>query len=327
MIFDGWLDARDGETLARAWAALPKTKAIVGIRPPFVLGIQPLGAARLAAAWLQCSPERFAWFAIDDPENAAVPRPVFEERRAATRCFLEGAIDCTEADLGEHWRIREVIEGTRGVQLIKLGFEYGPMTREGGNGGSAMVVRLFDRSAARGVSFQLHSNDVYLMGEPVDLSPLDLFAHRVSYKLRWATLELAAVRGFIAQLTADLDAHFDTSAEWEGGVTRDEVLESVQYNFRTRRREFQFCAGPYAIELGENLDPDIVDDASGMFAVTVRGLPFGHQVSVRIALSYEPGKEAPPAWGVDGWIDFTLPLAQLEAAVARTAAIPGIELT
>lgn len=331
MSFDGWLDARDGETLARAWATLGATRTEVGAHSKFVLGIQPHGAAQLAAAWLGCSPERFAWFAmdrLDDEEARTSPAPVFAERRPVTRCFLDGAIDVSEPDCGENWQIREIIDGPRGVQFITVDYSYGPMTREGGNGGSAKVVRLFDRSTSRAVSLQLWSRDVYTIGAPVDLSPLDLFAHRVTYQLPWTEIDLDSVRGFVAQLTADLDAHFDTSAEWGGGVSVDKVLESEQYNFRTRRLEHRFQAGPYAIEFGQNLDPDDPDDEPSMIYAEVRGLPFGHQVNVRVSLAYEHDEhDVPPKWTVDGWIDFTLPLAQLDAAVARAAAVPGIQIT
>jgi hypothetical protein len=54
-----------------------------------------------------------------------------------------------------------------------------------------------------------------------------------------------------------------------------------------------------------------------MFGIRVHGLPWGHDVGIRIAL-------APPI--VDGWIDFRLPRAQLDAAIARLAQVPGIEL-
>lgn len=328
MSFDGWLDARDGETLARAWASLGATKVEMGVHPDMVLFFQPAGVAALAAAWLGCTPDRFAWFGkteLDDQKDLTLeldpgPEPTFQEGRMVTRCFLDGAVDVREA-CDEHFVLQEIREGARGVQLVTALYIIGPMTREGGNGGGARVLRLFDRSTGHGLSVQFPSREVYTIGGSFDLSPLDLFAHRVGYKLPWTTIELAAVRGFIAQLAADLDAHFDTSAEWEGGVTRDEVLVSYESNVRTRRRELRFASGPYAIELGENLDPDVVDAATSMCWVDVRGVSSGHRLGVRIALSGEPGE-----YPVDGWIDFRLPLAQLEAAVARAATIPGIKL-
>ena len=329
MSFDAWLDARDGETLARAWAALGATKVELGVHPDMVLFFQPAGVAALAAAWLGWTLDRFAWFGktdVDDQEDLTLaldpgPEPIFQEGRMVTRCFLDGAVDVRE-ECDEHFVVQEIREGARGVQVVIVLYASGPMAREGGLGDGARVLRLFDRSTGHGLSVQFPSREVYLIGGgSFDLSPLDLFAHRVSYKLPWTTIELAAVRGFIAQLAADLDAHFDTSAEWEGGVTLDEVLVSYESKLRTRRRELRFASGPYAIELGENLDPDVVDDATSMFWVDVRGLPSGHRIGVRIALSGEPGE-----YPVDGWIDFTLPLAQLEAAVARAATIPKIKL-
>lgn len=319
MSFEGWLDARDGDTLAREWGTLGVRGVELGVHPRFVLGIQPEAAALLAAAWLGCSVEQFSW--VIKEEGKALPErppPIFEVGREVARCFFDGEL-CTEADLSERWIIHEVREGARGIQFAVIDYFYGQQTRDGGGGGSATIVRLFDRNTGRGASVRLWSNEAFTIGE-IDLAPLDLFAHRVSYKLPQPKLELAAIRGFVAQLTADLDAHFDTSTEWEGGVTRDEILTSEEYNFKSRRRELVFRSGPYSIELGENLDADDPDDDSAMFWIVVRGLPAGHEVNIRIALSHEPD------FPIDGWIDFTLPLAQLEAAVARAAQVPGIQL-
>lgn len=320
MSFDGWLDARDSETVTHEWGTLGARRIQLGQAEPRYLAIQPEGAALLAATFLGCSPTAFAWFATDRAADA--PAPTFHQRSEVSRSFVDEAHDVTEAGCFEVWTIRESVVGSRGVHHITIDCTWGEQSREGGNGRSSTIVRVFDRSTQRAVSIPLHSTAVWVVGE-VDLSPLDLFSQRVSYKLRWTKLELAAVRGFIAQITADLDAHFDTSAEWDGEVTRDEVLESEQYDFRTRRRELRFASGGYAIELGENLDPDLADDPSGMFWVVVHGLPWGHEVNVRISLT---GDEPPTEWGVDGWIDLTLPRAQLEAAVARVAKIPGISV-
>jgi hypothetical protein len=322
--FGDWLDARDGEAVARAWSTLGATRVEVGRHPRFVLGIRPEGAALLAAAFLGGSPERFAWFAAERPqedEEDLRPPPTFAVDRTVPWCFLDGAVD-VKRECGETWVLREVIEGTRGLQFITLDHVWGEQTRDGsgGGGGSASVVRLFDRTTSNAVSLRLWSNDVWTIGSPIDLAPLDLFAHRASYKLRWARPEIDPVRGLLAQLTADLDAHFDTSTTWPGGVTEDLVIENREYNFRTRRRVQRFESGPYAIQLDESLDPD-GDDHAGLIFAVVNGLPWGHELKARICATRDP------VWGVDGWIDFTLPLAQLEAAVARLAAIPEIEVT
>ncbi|MBA3541752.1 MAG: hypothetical protein H0T79_19215, partial [Deltaproteobacteria bacterium] len=68
MSFTGWLEARDGDAVAREWATLGATRVEVGRHPRFPMGITPEGAALLASAFLGCSPERFAWFAAERPQ-------------------------------------------------------------------------------------------------------------------------------------------------------------------------------------------------------------------------------------------------------------------
>ena len=55
------------------------------------------------------------------------------------------------------------------------------MTREGGNGGGQTFVRVFDRSDRRAVAIRLYEDFVWTIGEPIDLSPLDLFGDRVEF--------------------------------------------------------------------------------------------------------------------------------------------------
>ncbi len=338
MSFSGWLDARDGKAVAREWATLDAKKSEIGQRDPHVWGIQPEGAALVAAAFLGCSPDRFKWFTaqppyLDDEEDddeeeggekverdplMKRPRPI-TSGGSVSRCFLDGALDFRQ-ECSERWEIREVIEGTRGVQHITLSYAWGEETREGGNGGSATVVRVFDRSTSRAMSIPLWSNAVWTIGEPFDLTPLDLFAQRTEYKLPWNDYTIDAVRGFLAQLTADLDAHFDVSATWPGGVVEDRIFESQKYNFRVRRRVFRFEAGDYAFDLTEHLGDVDAKAETGMIWAVVHGLPWGQEVNVRIT-----GTE--PAGAVEGWVDLTLPRAQLEATIARLAAIPGIVIT
>ncbi|MBA2540301.1 MAG: hypothetical protein H0V17_11740 [Deltaproteobacteria bacterium] len=317
MSFDGWLDARDSATVEREWATLGGRRIELGQSAPRYLAIKPEGAALLAAGFLGCSPDRFGWWATDRNRDPPWPPATFQEGRGVSRSFFDHELQVDEQDAHETFTIREVIEGTRGVQHITIDCSWGEMTREGGSGRSMTFVRVFDRSTQRAVSIPLYSTGVWMVGD-VDLSPLDLFAQRVEYKLAWKRHDTDAVRGFLAQLAADLDAHFDVSPSWPGGVIEDRVIESVEYNFRTRKRVQRFESAPFAIQLDENLDPDT--NEGGMMWATVQGLPWGHELNVRICNTDDP------VWGVDGWIDFTLPRAQLEAALARTAAIPGIQV-
>src|SRR5262249_45646471 len=154
----------------------------------------------------------------------------------------------------------------------------------------------FDRSTSRGVSVHVGSTKAWTIGEPTDLAPLDLFAQRTSFKLAWQRYDLDSLRGFLAQLAADLDAHFDTCTTWPGGVTADQIIDDRDYNVRIRRRVQRFESGPYAIELDELLDPDGKKE-TGWLTATVHGLPWGHSLRARI------DSTSHPVWGVSGWVD------------------------
>jgi hypothetical protein len=320
MSFDGWLDARDSATVEREWATLGAKKVQIGEWSPRTLSVRPEGVALLAASFLGCSPDRFAWFATEryaDPKTW--PAPTFEVGHQVSRSFLDHELDIRQEDCSEVWAIREAIDGSRGVQHITIDCSWGPMTREGGEGRSMTFVRVFDRSTSRAVSIPLWHPAVWMIGEPFDLVSLDLFAQRTDFKLPWKRYSPDSLRGFLAQLTADLDAHFDTSTTWPGGLTKDEIIDNREYNFRVRKRIYRFESAPFAIELDELLDPDGKEE-TGWLTVEVSGLPWGHEVSARIDSTKDP------VWGVSGWVDLTLPRAQLDATLARLAAIPGIQI-
>jgi len=319
MTFDGWIDARSSESVEREWATLGATPVEVGRGSSRALTIRPEGAALLAARFLGCSPERFAWWATDryrTPERW--PSPSFEARRQVSRSFLDHELDLHQHDCTESWAIRELSDGTRGVQHITLDCTWGEFVREGGEGRSITVIRVFDRGSRRAVSIPLHRSVVWVVGE-VDVSPLDLFAERASFKLRWRTYDLDSLRGFFARLTSDLDARLATCASWPGGLTKDEVIDNREYGFRVRRRVHRFESAPLSIEFDELIDPDGKRD-TGSLTVKLSGLPWGHQVEGRIDRTNDP------AFGVEGWVDLTLPRAQLEATVARLRANPEVEL-
>ena len=319
MSFDGWLDARDSATVEREWATLGARRVRIESGKQD-RGVRPQGAAVLAARFLGCSPDRFAWWTRERYlDDAKWPEPTYKHVNDVTRSVLDGDFALDQPDCSEAWYIREVVEGTRGVQHITVECQWGEMTREGGNGRSTTVIRIFDRSTRCAVSIPLYSSVVWTIGD-IDLTPLDLFEQRARFKLAWKTYDIDSLRGFFAQLSADLDAHFDTSTTWPGGPTCDEIIDNREYNFRVRKRTYRYSSGGYAIELDELIGPE-AKDGTGWLTVDIQGLPWGHDVSGRIDSTKDP------VWGVEGWIDLTLPHAQLDATLARLAAIPGIQLT
>lgn len=319
MTFDGWIDARDSESVEREWATLGATRVELGQRSERTLTIRPEAAALLAARFLGCSPERFAWWVTERSRAPdGWPPPTFEVRRRVSRSFLDGELDLHQHDCTESWAIREAGDGTRGVQHVTLDCTWGGFAREGGEGRSIAVVRVFDRVARRAVSVPLHHPAAWVVGG-VDVSPLDLFAERAGFKLRWKAYDLDSLRGFFARLTAGLDERLAACGAWPGGVTRDEVIDDREYGFRVRRRVHRYGSAPFSIEFDELLDPDGRRD-TGWLTVKLCGLPWGHKVEGRI------GGTRDPVFGVEGWVDLTLPRAQLEATIARLRANPGVEL-
>ena len=327
MGFDGWLDARDGETVAREWQTLGAKRVEIGRRQPLpprierMLGIKPDAAALLAAAFLGVSPERFAWFMDDQVGAKKPPPPTYEIRRDVPECTIDAVVACTR-ECTEAWQIREAIEGARGVQHIRIEYFYGEQTRDGsgGGGGSVTVVRLFERSTSRGVSVRLHGDEAWTIGEPIDLAPLDLFGDRTEFKLAWKTYDPDSLLALFARLAAGLDAHFETCTSWPGGVVEDRVIDDREYDIRVRKRVYRWESGPYAISLDELLDPDGKEE-TGWLTAKVHGLPWGHDVSARIDQTDDP------AFGVSGWLDLRLPRVQLEATLARLAAVPNVTIT
>lgn len=319
MTFDGWIDARDSESVEREWATLGATRVELGPWSPRVLAIRPEAAALVAARFLGGSPQRFAWWLTDHSQTRdGWPPPTFEVRRTVSRSFLDGELDLRHHDCTEAWAIREVTDGKRGVQHVTLDCTWGEFAREGGEGRSVTIIRVFDRGTRRAASMPLHQAAAWVVGE-VDVSPLDLFAERTRFRLPWKTYDPDSLRGFLARLTADLDVRLATCGAWPGGITKDEVIDDREYRFRVRRRVRRYESAPLSIELDELLDPDGKRD-TGWLTVKLGGLPWGHKVEGRIDSTSDP------VFGVEGWLDLTLPRVQLEATIARLRAIPGVEL-
>lgn len=296
MTFSEWLDARDGATLERAWRTLAATPVKVG-RDRW--SITAAGAARFAAAFLGWPIERVAWFTAPDDQ---LPPPTFEGRRTVTRSFLEHAIDCRE-ECFEEWQIREVADGARGFQHIKIGFSVYGEGRDGGWGGSGTIVRVFDRSTSTAASIHVSSNSVWTIGD-VDLAALDVFEHYKTFNVAEPRYTVVAVRDLIAQLASEVDVPFAMCASSPGTMTEQHFAE-----FDVVKRTWRYEAGSCAIE---------IEDYGNWMWATVHGLPWGFVMNSRI-----DNKDT----GVDGNLNVRLPLWAGDAVVSRLAMIPGITIT
>ena len=113
----------------------------------------------------------------------------------------------------------------------------------------------------------------------------------------------------LAQLAAELDAHYDVSAAWP-----PQILE--QHTFEDPRREpvhvttYRFESGPHAMTLTEQRH-----DAWAWTHAELAGLPWGHALSVELHTR---------ATGTAGHVAFRLPLADGDAVLARMAAMPSL---
>ncbi|MCW5801377.1 MAG: hypothetical protein KIT31_03125 [Deltaproteobacteria bacterium] len=295
-----WLDARDGAAVAQAWARLGAKRVELGGDR---WTITPHAAAHFAAAFLGWPLERVMWLAAGEEE---LPPPTFATRGTVARCFLDQAVDRSE-ECFETWRIRELVDGARGVQHVSLEYLYDDGSREPA-GGSVTLVRVFDRARGIGASIQTW-RDVWTIGD-VDLAALDLFAGEVHFRIAWKPYALDGVRGFLAQLAAELDAHYDVSATWPGTVTEHEV-EGTAVRWYTWR----FSSGERAIEIVEHRYRDDGVPETGSIRATVHGLPWGHVLVAHLS---------DDAHGVEGWLKLRLPRAHGDAVRARLASIPGV---
>jgi hypothetical protein len=302
--FDGWLDARDAATAAREWETLDAKGVQIGIDR----STRPDAVAVLAASFLGHPPDRFKWFMAEPWESEQLPPATSRTGGEVPRLVFDGVVLC-DHDCGHSVEIREVVEGTRGMQHIKVEWYWGDFTREGGNGGGATFVRVFDRISRRAASIRTHHETAWMIGDAIDLAPLDLFGKRVELELTWKTYGVDMVRGLVAQLAADLDAHFATSTTWPGGMIMERINEVGDQRFR--QRDFRYASGAFAIGVSEFVDLAVND--AGRTSFVVEGLPKGW---LRGSLDT-----------VTGWIDLRLPRAQLDATLDRLAGIPDVKIT
>lgn len=311
--FDAWLDARDGKSIADAWAALAPQTIEVGPAPTSGLGVLAWtrtgsAAAQLASAWLGVPIAKVAWLgAYDnvsgDLERAGAPPSIVREGGTGDLKFLENVVD--ERDCFADWDIREVIEGTRGVQRVKLAWGRSDGTRDGGEGGFGIVVRFFDRVRKVGASVALYSCKVSLIGG-LDLetirAPLDLFDLHPSFRVpAWKKFDPEQARALVAQLAAEIDAHYDQSAAWP--------IEELQVEGPDRWFVRSRCAhGPHAVLFEERKRDGTID-------IHLEGLPWGQE--------FQGGMRFTPE-AAFGYFNVRLPEEIATRMLARLKSIDGV---
>jgi hypothetical protein len=273
-MLEGWLEARDGAAVRSAWTALaPRVHEVAHGRRELTME----GAALLAAAMLG---ERADWIVDLQPSV----RPDFHLDQVVYDGFFDHVCDFTRARSRERWNLHERHDGTRGVQVVNVVFESVDGRPEGV---SMTVVRVFDRD--RAASVHIHGTTVATIGE-VDLSPLELQSNVQSFELT-TTLDSEMLRGLVAQLAAEVDAHYDTSTLWPT------VAPGT------------FADGERRVTIGAADGHNFVN---GMTNARVHGLPWGHKLDV----SLEPRPR-----GAKGYIALRLPAAQIDRVIARLSAL------
>lgn len=311
MSFDAWLDARDAATAARAWETLDAKAFPLAIDR----STRSDAVAVLAASFLGHPPDRFKWFMAEPWESEQLPPATSRTGGEVARLVFDGVVLC-DHDCGHSVEIREVVEGPRGMQHIKVEWYWGEFTREGGNGGGATFVRVFERSSRRAVSIRTHWETAWMIGDPIDLASLDLFEKRVDFELTWKTYDADMVRDLVAELVADLDVRFATSTTWPGAMVDERINEVAERRFR--QRDFRYASGPIAIGMSEFVDLAVNDAATTRFVV--EGLAVGW---LRGSLHTGKDSQSPVA----GSMDLRLPRARLEATLDRLARLPNVKIT
>jgi hypothetical protein len=309
--FDGWLDARDAATAMREWETLDAKRVQITTDR----STRSDAVAVLAASFLGSPPDRFKWFMAEPWQSDQLPPATSRTGGEVPRLVFDGVVLCDHG-CGHSVEIREVVETTRGMHHIKVEWYWGEFTREGGNGGGATFVRVFDRSSKRAVSIRTYDETAWMIGDALDLAPLDLFGERVEFKLAWKTYDVDMVRGLVAQLAADLDAHFDTSTTWSGGMVNEQINKVGDMQFR--QRDYRYASGAFAICISQFVDLAVND--SGRTSFVVEGLPMGWLRGSLVA-------DTDSQFAVAGSIDPRLPRALLDATLGRLARIPNLKIT
>ncbi len=272
-MFEPWLAAREAAAVRAAWTALSPRQHQVGSHGDRTLTLH--GAARLAEAMLG---ERADW--IVDVTHP----PDFEAHRVVDETYFDeiwnGPQPCHEV-----WKLWEQRDGDRGVQLAEIGA--GSIGGQPDGSGLAFV-RVFDH--VRAASIAIDTVKVSTIGE-VDLSPLDLMRFTAASSIPPATTYVEALRGLLARLATELDAHYDTGPLWpriDGGAADSDHQT--------------FGEGERAISIRH-------DRSFGWIIASVEGLPWGQQLAVHLGLN-----------GSQQYLYGRLPDADIDRVLARHAA-------
>lgn len=276
-LLERWLAARDHVAIRSAWQALPTVLQTVGT-PYRKLTLH--GAAQLAGAMLG---ERADWLIARS--NGA---PVYTVNRISGGATLDHVWNITEENQ-EGLVIHEQRDGLRGVQLILL--SSGTVTGRP-EGGSVTAVRIFDRDRAAVVPI-----DVYVFTEvatigSIDLAPLDLLEVARHFPLP-GDHDVATARALVAQIVAEIDAHFDVSTQWAEGTP----ATPADWYWTGIASHQSFVDGERAVSIGH--------ERAGGITAYVHGLPWGQ----RCVIYFEAGREP--------YVVMRFPTAELDRIEAR----------
>jgi len=320
-----WIDARDSETLAAAWAALGAESHEVAWTGAHLTGH---GAARLAADLLGWPLERVAWLGRrpHELESGGAPAPSFRTSRSVTFCFLDEAVAAHESCL-EEWDLREVRDGVRGVQLVTVGWGVEDGSRDGyGSGGT--VVRIFDLEAGIAVSVFVGARKVALVSPPDRRDELvartqralDLVGEMRAFRLpAWTSYDLGTLRMLVAALGAALDPTFAASAAWPGEKVNEKVVVDAR-GPRVVVTDWRFASPTdrtAAILVREQLSSPETPQLQSWAHVSVAGLAWGYELELSASAS---------AVGGNATLMYRLPEAARNALVATLATAPGVAI-
>lgn len=269
-MIEAWLSARDAATVRAAWTALAPRRHELGSHPLRKLTLH--GAARLAESMLG---ERPDWIL----DHMRLQHPDFQDGGVVEACYFDDGWN-SHNRCHTTWDIWERRDGGRGLQLARIGA--GSVPGEGQPAGSSITfVRVFDGD--RAASIPIDTNHVSTIGD-VDLGPLDLLDFWEYFYIEPAKNQLETLRGIIAQLAGEIDAHYCTSPLWPS-------VRAGATTFGDGERSIAFQEEPH--------------QTTG----TVHGLPWGHSLVVHIGITSQ------------SYVRGQLPDADIERVLARVRAI------
>ena len=193
--------------------------------------------------------------------------------------------------------IHQQRDGLRGVQLIMI--SSGTITGRP-EGGGVNAVRVFDRDRAAVVPIDAWGAEVATIGD-IDLSPLDLLEVSRPFTLHAGDHDVPTARALVAQLVAEVDAHYDTSTLWAEG----EPARPADWYLPDMTSHQTFVDGSRAVSIGY--------DRSGRIHAHVDGLPWGQ----RFLFQLEAGRYH--------YLAMRFPSAELDRIEARLAALGSLQ--